>query len=93
MMVLQAAIIGYSIIDNAKNINSDLFARKPINLSNIVYWFSMSGFFFISHPTLSSLIKQHKNKNKDWLAVILAYAIITVIYISVGLLGALALYR
>lgn len=91
-LVVSTAILIISIAFNKDNITSDFIALKPLSAQDLLTVVSINGFAFISHPSVSPMIKEHSNQKQNDKAVYYGYAICLTLYLVVGVLGALAVY-
>jgi amino acid permease len=53
---------------------------------------SLNGFAFICHPSISPMIKENGNQKRNHTAVYIGFGLTTVLYMLVGVLGALSIF-
>ena len=91
-LILSTIILIISIAFNTDNITSEYIAIKPLSAKDLLAVVSINGFAFISHPSVSPMIKEHSNQKKNDSAVYYGYGICVVLYLIVGVLGSMAVY-
>jgi hypothetical protein len=91
-LVVSVLVVIFSIPANFENITVEFFAIKTISAKDVFLTAAMNGFALIVHPTVTSTIKVHKTPERNALAVYWGYIISTLLYTSVGVLGAMSIY-
>jgi len=91
-LVLSVLVVIFSIPTNIDNISIDFFSMKNLSVKDIFMVAAMNGFAFIVHPTVTSTIKAHKDQRNNAKVVYWGFTISTLLYISVGVLGAMSVY-
>ena len=91
-LVVSTLILLASIGFNTENISMDFLKIKPLEAKDLLTVASINGFAFICHPSISPIIKGHKNQKVNDKAVYLGYIICITLYIVVGGFGALAIF-
>ena len=91
-LVLSTVITIISISFNTQNIDGDFFKIKQLSAKEILAVASINGFSFISHPSISPMIKENEKQRENAKSVYYAYAIALILYVAVGVLGALSIY-
>ena len=91
-LIISTIVLIISIGFNTENINPSFLDFKELGIKDILAVASINGFAFITHPSLSPIIKEHTHQKNNWKAVYLGYGLTTIIYILVGVLGALSIY-
>lgn len=81
-----------SIPFNHENINGDFLSFKGFSALDLLAVASINGFAFICHPSVSPMVKEHDDQKNNAKAVYYGYAITTVLYLIVGVLGSLSIY-
>jgi len=81
-----------SIPFNKDNINSDFLSFKDLQPLDYLSVASIIGFAFICHPSVSPMIKEHADPKNNAQAVFFGFVITIVLYMIVGVLGALSIY-
>ena len=92
-LVISTITLIVSIPFNTDNINSSFFDFPTLTLKDLLAVVSINGFAFICHPTISPIIKENENQKKNDLAIFIGYGLTVVLYILVGVLGALAIFH
>ena len=91
-LVVGTAILIISIAFNLDNISMNFLTLKPLGAKDLLTVASVNGFAFITHPSVSPMIKEHSKQKQNDKAVYFGYIITLFLYIIVGVLGALAVY-
>ncbi len=92
LIISTLTLIG-SIPFNLDNINSSFFDFPDLSFKDILAVASINGFALICHPSISPMIKESADHKSNGKAVYVGYGITTVLYILVGVLGALAIFH
>jgi amino acid permease len=91
-LVVSSLILIISIAFNTDNITMDFLKIKPLSAADVLAVASINGFAFICHPSVSPMIKENSDQTQNDKAVYSGYAVTTVLYLIVGVLGALSIY-
>jgi amino acid permease len=92
LVISTITLIG-SIPFNVDNIDSSFFNFKALSLKDVLAVASINGFALICHPSVSPMIKENADQKSNDKAVYIGYGITTILYIIVGVLGALSIYN
>jgi amino acid permease len=92
LIISTLTLIG-SIPFNLEHINSSFFDFPDLSFKDVLAVASINGFALICHPSVSPMIKENADQKSNGKAVYIGYGITTVLYILVGVLGALAIYH
>jgi amino acid permease len=90
-LIISTLTLIASIPFNLDNINSSFFDFPSLSLNDLLAVASINGFALICHPSISPMIKENENQKKNHIAIFIGYGLTVVLYILVGVLGALAI--
>lgn len=91
-LVVSTITLISSIPFNTEHINSSFFEFKSLSFNDVLAVASINGFAFMCHPSVSPMIKENADQKKNDVAVYVGYGITTVLYLLVGVLGALSIF-
>lgn len=91
-LIISTITLICSIPFNIDNINPTFFDFQTLGFTDILAIASINGFAFICHPSVSPMIKENDDPKTNSKAVYIGYGITTVLYLLVGVLGALSIF-
>ena len=53
---------------------------------------SVNGFAFMCHPCISPMVRENEKPKENYKAIYIGYVLATIVYLVVGVLGALSIY-
>lgn len=91
-LILSTLTLIISIPFNFDNINVSFFDFQALRFSDVLTVAAINGFAFICHPSISPMVKENSDQKNNSKAVYIGFGITLVLYLLVGVLGALSIF-
>lgn len=91
-LIISTLILIISIAFNTDNINPDFLSIKSLSAKELLSVASINAFAFICHPSVGPIVQEHDNRQEKTKAVYYGYGMTIILYLLVGILGAMSIY-